>query len=72
MIFFSAPTVNIDKCESVHVVLPPNLQSDVVSAKTSALNLTYKLSDGEYEVKTWISQTFFNSSLPLLERHPNP
>lgn len=48
----NSPTINIDKCESIHVCLPPNLNSDVVSAKTSALNITYKLPDGEYEKDT--------------------
>lgn len=52
----NAPTINIDKCESVHVVLPPNMNSDIVSAKTSALNLTYKLADGEYEKDTPIPE----------------
>jgi len=42
-------SILVDSCESVRVTLPKDLNTDVVSSKVTALNVTYLNDAGEYE-----------------------
>lgn len=46
------PTVTVDKSENVHVVLPMNPSTDIVSSNAQGLNVTSRNADDDQEKDT--------------------